>query len=321
MDKIQKYINEALGDELKYLALPKNELNKLPLYLRANNIKTGVIFDRQIIFITAGKEVNFTTSQYRKQTDIIENAFGKPVVNVFENIEAYNRKRLIQKKVAFILPGKQMYLPFMFVDLKEIKQTHYKKAEKLFPAAQCLLFYYLLGKDITGINFKTLAEKLNYGRMTITRAANALAELGLCKIAGGKDKYLIFEKGKLELWNEVQPFLISPVHNIAFADTLKNSEHIFKTGISALSYYTNIADDGKTSFAISKDTFEVLRKEKIIRSEGGEEENITLQIWKYNPGILTPNSYVDPLSLYLTFKDTNEERIEGELNNLLAKLW
>jgi hypothetical protein len=321
MDKLQKYINEALGIELKYLAFPKNELNKLPVYLRNNNLKTGIILERRIIIVMVSKERDFTTGQYRKQADIFENTLGMPVVFVLENIEAYNRARLIQKRVAFIVPQKQMYLPFMFTDLKEYKQIKYKKVEKLFPAAQCLLFYYLLRNDITGINFKTLAEQLNYGQMTITRAAGALTELGLCKITGGKDKSLIFEKGKMQLWNEVQPFLISPVKKIEYADSLNDTGLVFITDIPALSHYTNIADDGKTSFAVSMNVFEVLQKEKIIRFAGGKEENITLQIWKYDPGILTKNRYVDPLSLYLTLKDLNDERVEGELKKLLDNLW
>jgi len=321
MDRLQKYISETLGTELKYLNPPKDELKKLPLYLRGNNLKAGVIFKRQIIFIVAGKEADFTTGQYRKQADIIENTIEKPAVFVFENIQAYNRIRLIQKKVAFIIPGKQMYLPFMFIDLKEFKQTHSREAEKLSPAAQCLLLYYLLGNDITGINFKTLAEKLNYGRMTITRAADDLTRLGLCEIAGGKNKSLNFAKDKLQLWNKAQQFLINPVKKVVYADFLKDTGLVCITGIPALSNYTNIADDDKKSFAVYLNDFKNLRKKKIIHLAGGKEENITLQVWKYNPGILTNNRYVDPLSLYLTLKDSNNERIEGELNNLLNKLW
>jgi hypothetical protein len=321
MDKLQKYINEALGIELRFLTIPKNELNKLPLYLRNNNLKAGEILKRQIIFNTISAETSFTIDQYRKQADIIENTLGKHVVFVFENIEAYNRKRLIQKKVAFILPGKQMYLPFMFIDLKELKQAHVKRVEKLFPAAQCLLFYYLLGNEVTGTNFKTLAEKLNYGPMTVTRAVSALMNLKFCNITGGKDKTIIFEKEKLRLWNESQPFLINPINKLAFTDYIKNSDHIFISDIPALSHYTDIADNGKTSFALSMNAFKVLQNKKAIHITCSTEGNIILQIWKYNPAILTNNRYVDPLSLYLTVKNSKDERIEGELKKLFGNLW
>ncbi len=321
MDQLQKYVNEALGIELKYSALPNNMLSNLPVYLRNNKLKTGEMFERKIIFIAGNNEVNSTAGQYKRQADIIENSFGKPVVFVFENVEAYNRKRLIQKNVAFIIPGKQMYLPFMFIDLKEIKQVYRKKVEKFTPAAQCLLFYYLLGNNLNGINFKTLAEKLNYGGMTVTRAANALAESGICSLAGTKEKFLVFEKKKMQLWNEAKPYLINPVHKTVFTNPLKNSQLNFITGISALSYYTNIADDGKMSYAVSKKAFESLNKGKIICLTGNTEEDMMLQIWKYNPGILTNNRYVDPLSLYLTFKDSKDERIENELKRLLDNPW
>lgn len=321
MDKLQKYVNEALGIELKLFTFPKNERNELPLYLRNNSLKIGEIFQRQIIFNTISAETNFTVDQYRKLADIIENKLGMPVVFVFENIEAYNRKRLIQKNVAFIIPGKQMYLPFMFIELKELKQIHARKVEKLFPAAQSLLLYYLLGNELTGINFKTLAEKLNYGPMTVTRVVNTLMDLELCRIVGGKDKSLIFDKGKAQLWNEVQPYLINPVKKLVFVEHLKNFEHIFITDIPALSNYTNIADNGKPSFAMSMKAFNVLQKKKTIHIAGRTEGDMMLQIWKYDPGNLTSNRYVDPLSLYLTLKDSKDERIEGELKILLNKLW
>lgn len=321
MDNLQKYIHEALGIELRFFTLPKNEINKLPLYLRNNHLKAGELLKRQIIFNAISAETTYTVDQYRKQADILENTLGKHVVFVFENIEAYNRKRLIQKKVAFILPGKQMYLPFMFIDLKELKQAHAKKVEKLFPAAQCLLFYYLLGNELNGSNFKTLAKKLNYGPMTVTRAANALTNLKLCNITGGKDKAIIFEKEKLRLWNEAQPFLINPINKLVFTDNIKENNHYLITDIPALSHYTDIADNGKTSFALSMNAFKVLQNKKIIHTTGDAEGNIMLQIWKYDPAVLTNNKYVDPLSLFLTLKETKDERVEGELKKLLAKLW
>ena len=321
MDKLQRYINEALGIELRFFAIPKNELNKLPFYLRNNNLNAGELLERQIIFNTISAETRYTIDQYRKQTDLIENTLGKHVVFVFENIEAYNRKRLIQKKVAFILPGKQMYLPFMFIDLNELNRAHVKRGTKLFPAAQCLLFYYLLGNEVTGTNFKTLAKKINYGQMTITRAANTLTNLKLCNIVGGKDKTIVFEKEKLQLWNEVQPYLINPINKVVFVDNIKEYNYYFITYIPALSHYTNIADNGKTSFALSMNEFKILQNKKVIHTTGNAEGNVMLQIWKYNPALLTNNQYVDQLSLYLTLKETKDERVEGELKKLLANLW
>lgn len=320
MDKLQTYFKEALGIEVKLIPLPKDEQNKLPLYLR-NKLKTCEILGRDLIFAIQTNEANFTPEQYQKQSDIIENTLEKNVVFVFENMELYNRKRLIQKKVAFIVPGRQMYIPFLLIELREFNKTQTKKTEKLFPAAQCLLFYYLLGNKVTGMNFKMLAEKLNYGKMTITRAANTLTELNLCKIEGGKDKTLIFEKDKPQLWKDAITYLIIPFDKQVYTDDAVDPAIIFKTDITALAHYTNIAANGKLCYAVSQLSYKNLLEMKNIRLDKNGVGNTCLQIWKYDPGILTSDNFVDPLSLYMTFTNYEDERVQGELYKFLDNLW
>jgi hypothetical protein len=45
-----------------------------------------------------------------------------------------------------------------------------------------------------------------------------------------------------------------------------------------------------------------------------------IELWKYNPEILLKDRFVDPLSLYLFFKDSKEQRIEIELEKLINKI-
>lgn len=317
MDALQKYIKEIIGIDLILKPLPQKEMDKLPLYIRSH-LKVGEISGRNIIFVS---RPNLTPDQYKKLADIIEKNTLKPVVFSFDNLESYNRKRLIQKKIAFIVPGKQMYLPQLFVDIKNYGSTQLKKAEKLFPAAQCLLFYHLLGNELIGNNFKTIAQKLNYGTMTITRAANVLTNLNLCRIEGGKEKTLVFEKSKKQIWEDAQVYLLNPVDKDIYTDDELEFEFIYKSGINALAHYTEIAGTDKNYFAISYESSKSLVNKEKIKLVNSPDASTTLQIWKYDPGILASGNVVDPLSLYFTLKDINNERIQGELHNLIETLW
>jgi hypothetical protein len=317
MKSLQEYFKKTLGIELKLKALTSKELDKLPLYLR-NNLRAGDLLGQDIILV---EKTGLTPDQYKKQVDIIENALQKPVVFIVDNIESYNRNRLIQKKVGFIEPGRQMYIPNLLIDIKEYNKAQTKKVEKLPPAAQCLLFYYLLGNELTGINFKTIAEKLNYGTMTITRGANLLAGINLCKIEGGKEKRLIFDKDKNQLWKDAQPYLINPIKKEYYTDDNCDFNFVYKTGINALAYYSEIAAEDRNFYAVSNEVLKALLEKEKIELLNAPGAKTVLQIWKYNPGILASDHVVDPLSLYLTLKEINNERVQGELNKLINSLW
>lgn len=317
MNTIEKYVKESTGLDLKLKHLPKKELDRFPLYLRTK-LWVGELAERELIFAI---KPNLTPEQCKKQAEIIENITLKPVVFVFDNIESYNRKRLIQRRVGFIVPGKQMYLPQLFIDIKDFGSTQTKISDKLFPAAQCLLFYHLLGNKISGNNFKTIAESINYESMTITRAAKTLENLNLCIIEGSKEKTIVFEKSRKLLWEEIQKHLIDPVDKEFYTDDNYEFELLHTAGINALAHYTEIAGTNKITYAVSYENWKSLLEKRNFNLTKSPNAGITIQVWKYDPGVLTTKNIVDPFSLYLTLKDNYNERVQSELNKLLESLW
>jgi len=53
--------------------------------------------------------------------DVIQTKQKDDVVYVRTRMTAFNRKRLIEQKVPFIVPGNQMYLPTLAIDLRELE--------------------------------------------------------------------------------------------------------------------------------------------------------------------------------------------------------
>lgn len=319
MYKTEKYINDILGVNFQLNKLAENKLNILPYYLKNIYVfNTGNLFNKQLIFISKTNEETATTKQYRKHIDIIKEAFKCPVVLILYEIEAYNRKRLIEKKVSFIVPGKQMFLPHLFIDLKEIKTNIKRGKNKLQPAAQYILLYYLLKSDLHGINFSEMQNIFGYSSlMTITRAMYELQDIGICKIEGNKEKNVVFDINKLDIWVKVLPYLINPVKKRFYIEKLPDKELIYISGITALSKYSDIADDMKPHYAIADSDFKLLQKTKKIHQINNMEGKFCLETWKYSPGLLAINNVVDPLSIYLVYKDNENERIEAAINTII----
>jgi len=322
MKDLKNYLREVLGESLETAEITKQEKSTLPLFMRSvYELKKGILFNKNILLVIKNGVEHFTTEQYRKHANIIETNLKLPVVFVFNTIESYNRKRLIQKQIAFILPGKQMCIPYLLIDLKEYKQKKPVKREILLPAAQCLVLFHLLKNSIEGRNFKEMAKRTNYSSMTITRAANDLAEKKICKITGTRDKTISFGKGKKKIWEQALPYMTSPIKKTFYinAKFKPNTAHL--CNISALSNYTNIAGDNREHLAVSQMNLKMLMVKNVDLETNNIEGDIKLEIWKYSPGVLTDKNIVDPLSLYLSLKNADDERVQMSLDKLLNELW
>jgi hypothetical protein len=186
------------------------------------------------------------------------------------------------------------------------------------PAAQLILLYHLQVEPLEGLNLGMIAEKLGYNPMTITRAAFYFHNTGLCKIEGTKEKFLKFNKTKRELWDFAEPKMTNPVNKTQFYTGFTNDQNLKKTNINALAHYTDLNDEQVEYLAMRPD-YERLIGGANLEPIDPMEGNICIEEWKYNPLLLTKTEYVDPLSLYLCFRENKNERIEMALEKLIKQ--
>ena len=252
INELFNYIKTILGVDVNIQKIPTEKLKALPFFL-SNEYVFGAtkLFNRNItLMFVDDKETS--VDKIRKHVDIVQNIFNDAiVVAIMDNVEAYTRKRLIEKKVPFIITDKQMYLPDLLIDLKEYATIQREQPEIMQPAAQFLLMYHLLVEPLENINLKSIADKLYYMPMTITRAAYYLHNTGLCVMEGTKDKFLKFEKDKRELWNKAQPLMTSPIKRVNYYTGYVSSDSLRKTNINALAHYSDINDEPVEYYAIN----------------------------------------------------------------------
>jgi hypothetical protein len=321
IDNTTKYLKEIL-DANAVLSLPGNyELSNLPNYLRdVYEYRKVNLFNREIYFIFRKNAEPLTAYQYKKQINLIQEKLSLPVALVLDTIEPYNRKRLIEQKINFVIPGKQIFLPFMFVDLNDYSNAKKKYKDILTPAAQVLLLYHLQCESLNGKGIKDIALKLNYSEMTISRAVKDLIDKNLSEISAKKDFKLLLDENKLNLWNKILQYLKSPVVKTVYLDLIPAGIIKYKANVTALSHYTDIAGDYIERYAAAKNNYDSFFKKKNNEFKINDYEgNSCIEIWRYDPGrIAKNNECVDKLSLYLSMMDNEDERIQKELHNLIS---
>ncbi len=319
IDNTLIYIQEVTGIKMNLTELRKEEIKNIPFYiLNDYKIWKGRLFEKELLLLEKTTDSHFTPLQYQKQMRLIESKLLNPVIFLLPEIKSYDRNRLIQRQINFIIENKQMFIPQLLIDLKEHRV---KPLQRTFlqPAAQVLLLYHLQRKNLNGFNYKQIAGLLSYPYLAISRAVENLFGFGLCYTEGKKEKTVIFETNKKMLWEKAFPLMKTPVRKKVFINEVIAGEPVFKTKINALAFYTNLNDDGRRYYAIKHSDFLKLKNEKRVKTISNYDGDYMIELWRYNPGILTETEYVDPLSLYIAFKDSKDERIEMELEKIIEQ--
>ena len=336
MKKTLRYIEEIMGIQPTATPLAKSYLDRLPMYIHETFKLWSInLFNTGIIFAELKNEDKLSIQQTEKQVQQIKNLLNLKVVVVLENLQAYNRKRLIEKGINFIVPGKQLYMPDMLIDLREsfVHPKTKQKNETLLPSAQFILIYHIIHRNqqwkLEEHSFKEIAQKLAYTPMAITNAIDNLKYHELIEVEGEKEKFIRFRYDRHELWNiaHQQNLLVNPVIKTMYVDEKPESLFLLQSNTSALPEYTDLNPSRQEYFAIEKTVFYGLQKSNALVNMNEYEGRYALEVWKYNPLTLVdelPNdrAVVDPLSLYLSVKESRDERIEMALEQILEKfIW
>ena len=327
MEKLKEYIHQILGKDLEIKELPKDYANKLPFVFKNNfNFYVTHLHNHELILVQVNKEDAFNATQLRQQVLAIQKVLDKRIIIVTEDITTINRKRLIDQKISFIVPGKQMFLAELLIDIQDFnKAKEFQKEFQLLPSAQLILLYQILHKedDLSQYTFKELAEKFQYTQMGITKAIENLKRLAIVEVVGTKEKNIMFENDTQKLWKNIEKHLINPVFKTVYVDE-KPTIKMYCSNTTALEEYSDMNPSRLEYLAIEKNKFYELKKNNQLVNLNNESGNYALEVWKYNPELITKGitkkNNVDPLSLYISLKDGFiDERTDMALDQIIEK--
>jgi DNA-binding MarR family transcriptional regulator len=319
IDQLAQYLRETLGITVTPHPWEKN--SELPQFLRERyRFYKMEILGIECILISDTGEEEQTPAVIGKHLEQVRARYNVKVVYVRHAVTSYNRKRLIEQKIPFIVPGNQMYLPMLGIDLREHMKRLREKKPVFSPSTQTLILHVLWRKATGTIAPAEIALRLGYSAMTMTRAFNELETAGIGEHSNlGKERHLRFAETGKPLWEKVLPYLISPIRKRQYVASFIQMGKENQAGESALALYTMLAEPKIPVFAVSADEWKArLQQDTIIELKFPEPGGFEIELWKYAPGQFANNGIVDRLSLYLSLRDSADERIQSALDALLG---
>lgn len=302
-----------LGTNIQTSPIRKQLLEKIPIMIAQNfDLHEGSIFGTDVVLACQTGENVFTPAQVKKMMAVLEQKTGHIAIYVTDRIASYNVTRLIASRVNFIIPQKQMFLPSLLIDLKKERAIGTDLKERIPPFAQLLLLYHIQVEALDGWGASKLTDRFDVSYATTNRALRWLADKALIKLGEAKSKQIYFSYTRREIWEAALPFLRSPVEKVLYTD--ENIDAMLG-GINALSVYTMINEESSQTFVIYKNEW------KALKVNADKEFGIKrIEIWRYDPHLLSVEKTVDKLSLYLSLRDNEDERVQIELDNLINEI-
>lgn len=241
-----------------------------------------------------------------------------PIVFLLPACPAYERQRLIDKDVYFVVSEKYVHLPMLLAN-ERVRKT--KQAKTLTPVAQYLLLYHLQIGSIEGMAARDIEDKIPYSYASITLGLTCLEDLGLCKkvTEASKRKVIHFDMKGMNLWEQAQPFLVNPVEERIYCDGLLSDDSFPECGINALAHYTRLNPDPERTIMMSVKQLRNFKSSEALVRPNEFDGNIIIEAWKYPPVTATgvKAEWVDKLSLAISLREDEDPRVEGEVERLI----
>lgn len=312
------YLNQTLG--LEATMTPWTEAEQFPPYLR-NGKKYFLLHigGVECVLIEAD-EKNFRLPSFRKQMAKLTTQ-PEHIVLSFKHLESRQRKALIEAQIPFIVPGSQIYLPFLGMVLQERMKSVKVPPERFSPAAQLILLYLIYEPTVQPVRKVDLAKRLELSAMNVTRAVQELEALKLVTVekAGRSDYVSSVDPGK-SLYKKALPYMIDPVQKRIFVQDKVDFEKAPLAGESALAERSMLAPPAVVCRAISRKEYKQLSNiEEIDPAWSSSQDYIQLELWKYDPKVLADHAGVDVISLSLSLRENSDERVEQSVEEMMEE--
>ena len=319
------YIQEVLGIDAQDVK-PWARANELPYFLRDTfQFSELELLGQPVVLAIARVDAKQSLSEVRTRIDKVKALAGQSTVYVTDALASYERRRLIEQKVPFIVPGNQLYLPDLGLDLREYFRQRAPAAKAaLSPSAQAMLISALLRQPWSP-DWKPsqVALALGYTPMTLSRAVKELTLAGLVTTyTVGHARWLHMALPPEQVWERAKPLLRTPVRRTVWVAAHGIAAHQPNriAGLSALARCSMLTEPRWPVHAVTAADWKAATDagiRELPEPEAGAQE---WQLWSYSPALMPDATTVDPLSLMLSLQDNADDRIQMALDELKEQL-
>ncbi len=315
--KTKRYLEDTL--DVRAVIRPLDLAAHLPYYYSEYYRFYDLELNGVSYLLCEGRDI-LVAKQLRTQLSELQSRLGRPAIYLCSWMNSNLRRSLVENRIPFIVPMNQIYLSNLGIVFNERYRNLVIMQDSLSPIAQVILIRAILYKEYKEVTASDYARRSTYTTMSISRAFNELMVYELVdRNEQWKEKrYSWLYRGK-ELWDKAQPFLINPVRRSVWIMDKGRLPYCL-AGISALSRYSMINEDDFLTYAtissIAKNNLDIVE----ISQDSRPADNVSnLQIWKYNPKLISSEDCVDPLSLYLSLKENHDDRVQMSIESMLGE--
>ncbi|WP_183819621.1 hypothetical protein [Parvularcula dongshanensis] len=319
---LRAYLEKVLHTRVKVRAW--GGADGLPVFLARGYDFAELVIERiACLVMSFHGDAEPRPSNIEKHVRQVRNVYEGPVAFASSSMSSTFRDRLIEAGVPFIVPGNQLYFPELAIDLRE----HFispapPKRDQMAPATQAVFFHYLLNPEDWPMPVSELAGHLGYSAMTVGRAFDELAGFSLGRIQrSGRVKLLRFRSDPKTLIDSAKTLLTTPVLREHRVRWRRDPEPLQLGGLSALGELSMIDANELRCYAVSQHEAKRLKGDRTCEEvDVYVEAEARLEVWRYDPRLLSRDRIVDPLSLYAQFWNDPDERVSGAAYDMLENL-
>jgi hypothetical protein len=320
-EELERYLRETLDDrvDIEPLKIPA----RMPAFIeRLYNLLQARIAGVYCVILATREMSTTTPTEITKHVALVRSTVDAIVVFAAPAISAHNRSRLIQQRTGFIVPGNQLYIPELALDLREhFRALKPRPSQALSPTAQAVLFHHLLHREEQTIRPSAIAQRLHSSAMSVGRAFDDLTGLKLARAKRyGKERHLTFNTEGRQLLESARPFLRNPARTVRYIRSLPASASLKRAGESALAEMTDLAKPRTHTYAVTASAWQSVVGTLGLTEVDENESDIAVETWSYDPGTLSSGPVVDPLSLYAQFYNHRDERVAMAAESLLEQI-
>lgn len=326
IDRLVRYVRDTLHVTVKLRTWEEGQ--RLPLFLQDAYVYYLAEIHRVtlLLMVDADTEAH-SPAAVGRHLEQVRARWNGEVVYVREQVSSYVRKRLIEAGIQFIVPGNQLYLPMLAIDLREYFRQKRTSLRKFSPATQALVLYWIYtgrGTIRDRVTATEMASVLGYTKMTMSRAFREV-DAALTEVSAEGQSIAVQDAhvhGQA-LWERLQPYWRDPVIRRHFLPESNFDQALgLRASLTALAACSLLSEPARAVYALSQREWKVLRqRHDVTVLDFPDEQSVEVEVWCYPPKIFAPqglNGAVDPLSLYLSLREKGDERVEMALEKLLG---
>lgn len=274
-----------------------------------------------LLVVPENKDINLMS--LKKQIGMIQKISSLPVIVQLDRLSALQRTSLIESDIAFICGQGQIFIPFWGSYFEEKIINPKEPAAKMTGNAQ-LVFLYLFYNSVFEsemINQTQLSAILHLPKSTCSRAVQLLKGIGLIATeSDGNANWISLLPGK-DIVSDAYSYMSSPIHKLIYVKSLPQNIDYKLSGIKALSDMSMLSNRRfDAGYAVNRNAAKLIDSgimidKQTFRDFGGE----IVEVWKYDPFLLSSSEHVDDISLLLSLDSDTDERVQKELDAIRIK--